>query len=461
MGGAAPTPEVPTPVAELLAALRAGGHSAYVVGGCLRDALLGRPAADWDLTTDAPPERIQALFPRSLYENRFGTVVVRHARALYEITAFRRDVSYTDYRRPDRVEFGTSIEEDLARRDFTVNAMAWGGRPGEPDAFVDPHGGRDDLARRLLRAVGDPNVRFHEDALRMIRAVRLAATLDFEIEDRTLAAIERNAGLAGHLSGERIASELDKLLAASRPSVGLRLMARTGLLAVVAPELARQAGVPQNKVTGDDLWEHTLRTVDAAPNRPMVRMAALLHDVGKPDTLADGHFHNHEKTGALMARDFLSRIHATRVTQERVAHLVRHHMFDYRPRWSDAAVRRFIRRAGPGAIEDLLDLRAADNEGSGREAGAGDLDELAARVRRELAAKVPLGRHQLAVDGNDLRTELGLAPGREMGRILDELTERVVAEPALNDRAILLEMARTLAYGAAGAESRYSPDEVG
>jgi len=170
------------------------------VGGCLRDALLGREPADWDLTTDAPPERIQSLFPRSLYENRFGTVVVRHAHAQYEITAFRRDVSYSDHRHPDSVEFGDSIEEDLARRDFTVNAMAWGGRPSVESLFVDPHGGRADLARRLLRAVGDPDRRFHEDALRMVRAVRLAATLDFEIEAETLASIGRNAELARHLS---------------------------------------------------------------------------------------------------------------------------------------------------------------------------------------------------------------------------------------------------------------------
>jgi tRNA nucleotidyltransferase (CCA-adding enzyme) len=461
MGGAAPRPEAPAPVAELLATLRAGGHSAYVVGGCLRDALLGREPSDWDLTTDAPPERIQALFPRSLYENRFGTVVVRHAHGLYEITAFRRDVSYTDHRRPDRVEFGSSIEEDLARRDFTVNAMAWGGKPDAAEGFVDPHGGRDDLASRLLRAVGEADLRFHEDALRMVRAVRLAATLDFEIEAGTLAAIERNAGLAAHLSGERIAAEMGKLLAAPRPSVGLELMARTGLLEMVAPELARQAGVPQNKAAGGDLWQHTLRTVDAAPNRPIVRLAALLHDIGKPQTLAGGHFHEHEKVGAAMARDFLSRIHATRVTQERVAHLVRHHMFDYKPGWTDAAVRRFIRRAGPGAIDDLLALRAADNLGSGQEEGAGNLAELASRVRKELEARVPLGRHQLALDGNDLRAEVGLKPGPAIGRILDELTERVVAEPALNDRAILLEMARAMAGGPAGAESMNPPDEVG
>jgi putative nucleotidyltransferase with HDIG domain len=424
-----------------------------VVGGCLRDALLGRVPADWDLTTDAPPDRIQSLFPRSLYENRFGTVVVRHAHAQYEITAFRRDVSYSDHRHPDSVEFGDSIEEDLARRDFTVNAMAWGGRPGRASLFVDPHGGRADLARRLLRAVGDPDRRFHEDALRMVRAVRLAATLDFEIEAETLASIGRNAELARHLSSERILTELLKLLAAPRPSVGLRLMAETGLLTVVAPDLARQPGIAQNKVGGEDLWDHTLRTVDAAPNRALVRLAALLHDAGKPDTLADGHFHGHETAGATMAREFLSGLHAPRALQERVAHLVRNHMFSYQPNWSDAAVRRFIRKVGAGSVDDLLALRAADNEGSGLSAEAGLLPELAQRIRQELAAHAVLGRNQLAVDGNDLRSELGIPPGRLLGRILDDLTERVIAEPALNDRAILVELARALVEGPGVGES--------
>jgi putative nucleotidyltransferase with HDIG domain len=423
------------------------------VGGCLRDALLGRDPADWDLTTDASPDRIQSLFPCSLYENRFGTVVVRHAHAQYEITAFRRDVSYTDHRRPDAVEFGDSIEEDLARRDFTVNAMAWGGGPDGESLFVDPHGGRSDLAQRMLRAVGDPDRRFREDALRMVRAVRLAATLGFEIEAETLASIGRNAELARHLSGERIAAELLKLLAAPRPSVGLRLMAETGLLAVIAPDLARQPGIPQNKVGAEDLWDHTLRTVDAAPNRTLVRLASLLHDIGKPDTLADGHFHGHETVGATMARDYLSSLHAPRALQERVAHLVRNHMFAYQPNWSDAAVRRFIRKVGPGSIDDLLALRAADNEGSGQSAETGLLPELKRRVRAELAAHVVLGRHELAVDGNDLKAELGIAPGRVLGRILEDLTERVIAEPALNDRAILLELARTMVDEPTGGES--------
>jgi tRNA nucleotidyltransferase (CCA-adding enzyme) len=413
-----------------------------VVGGCLRDALLGREPADWDLTTDARPERVQALFPRSIYENRFGTVVVRHGGTEYEITAFRRDVSYSDFRHPDAVEFGDSIEEDLARRDFTVNALAWGGRPGEEPAYVDPHGGRDDLGRRLLRAVGDADRRFGEDALRMVRAVRLAATLGFEVEPVTLAAIGRNAELARHLSGERVFAELQKLLTARRPSTGLRLMADSGLLEVIAPDLARQRGLDQNKIAGEDLWDHTLRTVDAAPDGPAVRLAALLHDGGKPDTLADGHFRGHEAVGAVMAGDLLGRLHAPRALQDRVAHLVRQHMFSYGPTWSDAAVRRFIRKIGPGCVDDLLALRAADNEGSGLPPDAGHLAELASRIRTELAANVVLGRDQLTVDGNDLMAELGVPQGRLLGRLLDDLTERVVADPALNDRAILLDLAR-------------------
>jgi putative nucleotidyltransferase with HDIG domain len=428
----------------VLATLWRADQAAYIVGGCLRDALLDREPADWDLTTDAAPERVQALFRHSIYENRFGTVVVRHRGAQYEITAFRRDASYSDFRHPDSVEFGSSIEEDLARRDFTVNAMAWGSRPGDKPAFVDPHGGRDDLARRLLRAVGDPDRRFGEDALRMVRAVRLAAALEFEVEPGTLAAIGRNSGLAAHLSGERICAELLKLLAANRPSVGLRLMADSGLLAVIAPDLARQRGLGQNKIEGEDLWDHTVRTVDAAPARQVVRLAALLHDVGKPDTFADGHFHGHESVGAQMARGFLAGIRAPRALQERVAHLVLHHMFIYEPNWTDAAVRRFIRKVGPGCVDDLLALRAADNQGSGLPADAGHLTELESRVRAQLASKLVLGRSQLAIDGNDLIMELGLPRGRVLGRVLDDLTDRVVAEPALNDHTILLDLARQL-----------------
>jgi tRNA nucleotidyltransferase (CCA-adding enzyme) len=444
---------VPAAVRDLMATLWSNGHAAYTVGGCLRDALIGRQPSDWDLTTDAAPERIAALFPRALYENRFGTVVVHHDGGQYEITAFRRDATYSDFRHPDSVEFGDSIEEDLARRDFTINAMAWGAPAGSEPTFVDPHAGRADLAAHLLRAVGEPDRRFSEDALRMLRAVRLAATLGFSIEGETLAAIGRNAGLVAHVSGERVIGELLKLLAAPEPSIGLRLMCDSGLLAVVSPELPDQRGMSQNKIEGEDLWDHTMRTVDAAPNRPVVRLAALLHDLGKPSTLSDGHFLGHERAGAEMAVALLSRLHSPRPLQERVAHLVLNHMFTYSPAWTDAAVRRFIRKVGPGAIEDLLDLRAADNVGSGQTSEAGDLEDLRARVHKEMAGRLVLHRRQLAIDGRDLMAEFGLTPGRKLGRLLEDLTDRVVAEPALNDRAILLELAREALSGSGSQEN--------
>lgn len=430
----------------LLDDLADAGHAAFVVGGSLRDALLGRPAEDWDLATDAPPERLLELHPEALYKNRFGTVIVRRDEVAYEITTFRSDHEYTDFRRPGRVEFGTSIEEDLARRDFTVNAMAWGRRPGETTpAYVDPYGGRADVDARLLRAVGDPHARFGEDALRMIRAVRLAATLDFSIDAPTLTAIRTHAGLAAHLSEERVAAELEKLLSAPRPSVGLRLMASTGLLDVVFPELAAQRGVPQEKAAGEDLLDHTLRSVDAAPaGRPIVRLATLLHDLGKPATQAAGHFHGHEVVGAGLAAAFCQRLRMPRAVGERVALLVRHHMFTYEASWSDAAVRRFIRRIGPTAIEELLLLREADSVGSGIPADSFGLTELRERIAGQLAGPVALERGDLAIDGADLIAELGAQPGPGLGAVLDELLERVIADPALNDRPTLLVLAQEL-----------------
>jgi putative nucleotidyltransferase with HDIG domain len=437
---------VPDPVLGLLRTLWEAGHAGYVVGGSLRDIVLDRRPADWDLASDARPERLVDLFPGAVYENRFGTVAVRGDPRPFQVTTFRTDHDYADFRRPHHVEFGDTIELDLARRDFTVNAMAWGARAGDPPTLVDPYGGLADARAQVLRAVGEPGERFEEDALRMIRAVRLAATLDFGIEDATLAGIRDHAGLVGHLSGERIAAELDKLLAAPVPSVGLRLLSETGLLAEVSPELAAQRGIAQNKVAGEDLWDHTVRSVDAAAaDRPVVRLAALLHDIGKPATFADGHFLGHDSVGAELAGAFLDRLHEPRAVRDRVVELVRQHMFSYESNWSDAAVRRFIGKIaaiGPGMLDELLALREADNIGSGLPGSAGRLDELRARVAAELAAEVVLDRHGLAVDGADLIAELGLRQGPLLGRILDELLERVVTDPALNDRPTLLLLAQ-------------------
>ena len=441
----------PEPVLAALERLWAGGHAAYVVGGSLRDVLVGREPADWDLATDARPDRVLELFPGSVYENRFGTVSARLDREFLEITTFRSDHDYADFRRPDRVEFGDTIEVDLARRDFTVNALAWGSAGGgDPPVanrgaprLVDPHDGIADLERRLLRAVGDPRLRFEEDALRMVRAVRLATTLDFDIEAGTLAAIEAQSSLVARLSAERVAAELEKLLAAGRPSVGLRLMAATGILAVISPELAAQRGLPQNKIPGDDLWDHTVRTVDAvSPEHPVVRLAALLHDIGKPATMANGHFLGHDAVGAELAVAFMERLRLPKAVIERVGHLVRNHMFSYEPSWGDSGVRRFIQRVGRDALAQLFELREADNEGSGLARTAHDLDELRERVAAQLAARVVLERRDLVIDGSDLIAELGLTEGPALGRILDALLDHALTDPTINERATLLLLAQ-------------------
>jgi len=440
---------VPRDVEGILNRLWDNGHAAFLVGGGVRDALLGRPGKDWDIATDARPERILELFPAGRYENRFGTVTMGGV----EVTTFRRDHVYGDHRRPDSVTFSDDIIEDLGRRDFTVNAIAWGraGRGAEPaqPTWVDPTGGLQDLELRRLRAVGDPAARFEEDALRLLRAARLAAQLDFEIEASTRAQMAARADLARWVSNERVGAELRRMLAADPPSAGFRIMADAGLLGPLLPELTAQIGLPQTKATGHDLWEHSLATLDAAaqldPANQRLRLAALLHDVGKPETFADGRFIGHDIEGARIAAQLLTRLAFPRGEVDGVAELIRRHMFSYERHWTNAAVRRFLRRVGSAVVEDLLTLREADNMGSGLPAGAGDLDQLRRRVRSELDAGVPLGLSQLAVDGRDLMAELGMPPGPAIGRLLDRLLDSVVADPTRNTRQRLLADARAWA----------------
>ena len=442
---------VPESVVELLRRLWAAGFAGYVVGGALRDVIGGRvPASgeplDWDLTTSALPDETAGLFEDAAYENRFGTVAVHRDGIEYQITTLRTDHDYADFRRPHRVEFGTSIAADLARRDFTMNALAWGAEPGDAPRtrLLDPYDGIADIEAGLIRAVGEPRKRFEEDALRIVRAIRFVAQLGWMIEPETLAAIRETAPLVAHLSGERIAGELEKILGVEHPSVGLRLLADTGVLAAISLDLAAQLGVAQNKVPGEDLWDHTLRTVDASTNQTIVRLAALVHDIGKPATAADGHFYHHDVVGADLADALLDRLHVPTPTRTRVVHLVRQHMFRYDPSWGDPAIRRFLAKVGPDAIDQLFALREADNVGSGIARDADDLTGLRARIAAELEAGPILDRSALAIDGSDLMAELGIGEGPELGRLLAALFDRVVENPRLNDRAQLLVLARTL-----------------
>jgi poly(A) polymerase/tRNA nucleotidyltransferase (CCA-adding enzyme) len=439
---------VPQDVERVVQTLIASGFEAFVVGGCVRDALRGVDPQDWDVATSAKPEGIQKLFKRSLYTNRFGTVVVSSGSHEIEVTTYRVEADYADHRRPEEVAFTESLHEDLARRDFTMNAMAWRPTPAGGE-LVDPFGGRADLEARTVRAVGDPAERFAEDALRMLRAVRFATVLRMRIEPRTADAIVAHAQLAAVLSGERIQQELNKILLAERPSTGIRLLSDLGLLAVLCPELEICKTIPQDKAVAQDVFEHSLITVDATPPDLVLRLAGLFHDVGKPETFADGHFHQHEFVGEAITRRVLRRWKYPKDTVTAVTHLIRHHMFWYQADWTGSAVRRFIRKVGLEVIPDLFAVRRADNIGSGvRVPRMYALEDLWTRVQEEIERSTAFSPHDLVVDGNDVMRELGIPPGPQVGRVISALFERVLDDPDLNTRDRLIALIQEIGAAA-------------
>ena len=442
---------MPARVAEVLRAIAAAGHEVALVGGCVRDRLLGSEGGwDWDAATSARPEVVAGLFAAATWENRFGTVTIAGEPPV-EVTSYRAEGAYGDRRRPDEVRFGVSLTDDLARRDFTINAIAW--LPSDVDAgagvVLDPFGGRDDLEARLLRTVGDARERFAEDALRLVRAARFAGRFEMTIDPATAAALGELAPTVASVSAERVRDELLRILRLDvRPSHAFLLLERFGLLAVLLPELAALRGIPQHKATPGDALEHTLAAVDAAPMTldGTVRLAALLHDLGKATTRADGHFIGHELVGADLAAAVLRRLRIGG-TYARIPDVIRQHMYAYDETWTDAAVRRFIHRLEGIDRELLFALRRADNRASGAgAAGEANQDRLEARIRAELEGRpdLPL-RSRLAVDGHDLQRELGISAGPEIGRMLDRLVEAVLEDPTRNERNALLDIARQAA----------------
>ncbi len=432
--------------------LLASGYQAYLVGGCVRDLILAREPKDWDVATDATPEKIQKIFPESVYENQFGTVGVKTESEdprlkIIEVTTFREEGKYTDKRHPDEVRFAKTIEEDLSRRDFTVNAMALRydtdlsslGKEVLNSHLVDPFQGRDDLDNRTIRTVRKAEERFDEDALRLMRAVRFASEMDFQIDGETRLAMEKKAGLLEMIAKERIRDEFIKIIMSSRAGAGILLLEELDLLRYVMPELREGLGMSQNLHHIYTVFEHNLRALDYAVKQNYsleVRLASLLHDVGKPKTKhgegKNATFYNHEVVGAKMTLKILDRLHFGKEVVEHIAHLIRYHMFYYNVGEVTAAgVRRFLARVGPENVDDLMKVREADRIGSGvPKAVPYKLRHFLFMI--EKVKHDPISPKMLKVTGSDIMHLLSISPGPRVGYILSILLEDVLDNPQNN-----------------------------
>lgn len=467
---------IPAPVLNVLDTLKGKGFQAYIVGGCVRDLLLGREPKDWDITTDAKPDQVLGIFPDSFYENDFGTVGVKvvpfhkegrpnREHDVVEVTTYRAESTYSDRRRPDRVSFVSNLTEDLARRDFTMNAIAIGiievasssGNVREID-LIDPFHGKEDIRQKLIRTVGNPEQRFGEDALRMMRAVRLFAELretdtdtadNWVIDYPTVQAIQQHASLIEHVSRERIRDEFSRIIVSGSPSEGVELLRMTGLLHGIIPELEDGVGVGQNLHHKYEIYEHNLLALQHCPSEKLdVRLASLLHDIGKPRTKrGEGYhstFYNHDHVGARMTRDILRRLRYPVSVIERVTLLVDNHLFYYNVgEVTEASVRRLLKRVGLENMKDLMAVRIADRLGSGvPKAKPYKLRHLEYMIDK--VSNDPVSVKMLAIGGNDLMTDLGIDPGPKLGAILDVLLSEVIEDPSLNNRETLLARAEAL-----------------
>lgn len=434
---------LPAAVTWLIRQLTRAGFEAYAVGGGVRDQLLGREPKDWDVATNATPVQIQQVFPKSVYTNRFGTVGVKRGPQVYEVTTYRVESAYADARHPDHVEFVKRLDDDLARRDFTINAIATDGQQ-----LTDPFGGVRDLKRKLVRAVGNPSERFTEDALRMMRAVRLAVELGFKIDPQTEAAISRGAERLKLVSPERIQGEFVRILASPQPEHGVRLLLKTRLADVFIPELREGDNFAQAKHHTEPVLEHNLLTLKHVPSEdPLLRLAALFHDIGKPRSArgsgARRTFHGHEVIGARMTKQIMRRLHFANADVERVVNLVRHHMFLFQFESTDKAVRRIIRRTGPENVDDLVDLRVGDRLGSGCRVGYSKKLQLF-KERVVEVQKDPIDTRMLKIDGTDLMREFNRPPGPWLGELMDALLEDVLDDPKRNTKRYLMQRAKAL-----------------
>lgn len=445
--------EIPKEVRAVVALLQHKGFEAYLVGGCVRDIIMDRTPKDWDVTTNAAPEAIQETFPNTFYENEFGTVGVVNDEVedetvkVVEVTPYRKETGYSDKRHPDSVLFSDDLLEDLKRRDFTINAIAY-----DPtgESFVDPYKGSTDIEKKRIVAVGDPHARFSEDALRMLRAVRIATELDFDIDPDTSAAIVEMSKDLGHISQERIRDELTKIVMSDHPRRGFILLRELGLLSHILPELEAGVGIEQNQAHSYRVFDHIIETLAAAAKKQQplaVRLAALFHDIAKPHTRGfdekkkDWSFHGHEVEGAKLAKYRLQELRFSTELIQKVVKLVRWHMFfSDTEQITHAAVRRLIKNVGQENVEDLLMLRVCDRIGMGRP------KEEPYRLRKyksmiEEVMRDPISVSMLGIDGKGLMKLIDEKPGPRIGWILHALLEDVLDDPKRNAKEWLEERA--------------------
>lgn len=459
--------EIPAEVLKVAKTLESAGFKAYLVGGCVRDILMKKEPTDWDIATDATPEEVLKIFPDSVYTNQFGTVGVKTGSGnrsvkIIEVTTFRLEGRYSDKRRPDEVRFAKSIEEDLARRDFTVNAIAID-LSSEKRSVVDIFSGQKDLKDKILRAVGDPSARLSEDALRMLRAVRFHSQLGFKIHSSTEEAIRRHASLIKFISKERVRDELVKTILTERAHLGILKMKELGLLSHIIPELEEGSGMEQNEHHIYTVFEHNLRSLQYAAEKGYsleVRLASLLHDIGKSRTRrwknkasgkkvragkrGDWTFYSHQVVGAKMAREILENLKFPREVIEKVYLLVYEHMFVYDPEVVTlSGVRRLLSRVGKENIDDLIKVREADRIGSGvPKAQPYRLRYLLAML--EKVKTDPISAKMLAINGEEVIAATGLKPSKAIGDIIAILLEEVLSEPQKNTKDVLIKRAKEL-----------------
>jgi putative nucleotidyltransferase with HDIG domain len=439
---------IPALLREIAAVFNAHGKQVFLVGGAVRDILRGAEYADWDLASDARPEDVMRMFSAVIPTGiKHGTVTIRYKKHSVEVTTLRTDGAYADGRHPDSVYYTSSIEEDLGRRDFTINAVAAVLPEGR---IIDPFGGRRDLEKKLIRCVGRAADRLNEDGLRALRAFRFASQLGFDVDGELLAAIRERPVMITPVSMERIKAEFDKIIASEKPSAALLLMEQCGLLRLVLPELTRCRGVEQKGYHRFDVLTHSLLACDYAARsacKKTVRLAALFHDTGKPLTAKPGDngvwtFYNHEVLSADITRKMMTRLRYSNAEIDETVHLVREHMFNYTDSWGSGAVRRFVRRVGEENLSALFDLRRADSFGMfGVEPPPEMLLDFRRRIDSVLAAGRALSLKDLAVNGRDLM-EAGIPSGKKLGIILQNLLEAVLEDPEMNTREKLLETAK-------------------